>query len=191
MPTSPTLVNRVSPGGNRLPRGGYPLHFENRWPAGTLGNLVHYPRHLVKWCSSHLPQDATKGDTMSHDIHSDLVTHRETVAWDTMHLIGSDVLGAMNTRGFRADGDIAPVLTFQALLLPFRRSDGKRAKGRRWLTVQVTAIEGLGRFDVFAFGYMGGRYRGHCKIENVPASVLPRCILALDYDGPEVLDPTV
>lgn len=125
------------------------------------------------------------------DVNADLVTHRETVAWDTMHLIGSEVLGSMSTRGFRADGDVAPVLTFQALLLPFRRSDGKRAKGRRWLTVQVTALEGLDRFDVYVFGYMGGKYRGHCKIENVSVDVLSRCILALDYDGPEVLDPSV
>lgn len=119
-----------------------------------------------------------------------MVARRELMAWQIMDVIGTDVLTEVTTRNFRVHGEIAPVLAFEALLLPFRRSDGKRATGPRWLTVQITQVTPE-LFDTHVFGYEAGRYRGHAKNIGVDAEVLGRYVRGLDYSGPEILDPSV
>lgn len=119
------------------------------------------------------------------------VREREQIAWGIMGRMGEDTFEHLETRGHHINAEVAPTLCFEAKLLPFRRSDGQRAKGRVWMQVQVMAIPNEDYFDAYVFYYFGGTYRGHCKANDIHEDVLGRFLKSLDYDGPEILNPAI
>lgn len=84
-----------------------------------------------------------------------------------------------------ADGK--PGLMFHARVLPFLKS-GER--GARVRIVGVTVLlNALDTYDVTVKYFTGGEWVIHYQQEGVYADQLTKLMLALDYDGPEVLNP--
>lgn len=81
-----------------------------------------------------------------------------------------------------------PTLAFYALILPFLKS-GERGSRPRKMLVTVT-LNGNDYYDVkVVFDNGDDGMKEHFSMRDVDAYSLPRVLLALDYDGDEVLNP--
>lgn len=78
-------------------------------------------------------------------------------------------------------------LGFTARILPMKRSGGRASAARRML-VQIT-LNGWDYYDVSVSYLERGQEVTHYSTTNVDCEQLGRLLLALDYDGQEVLNP--
>lgn len=79
-------------------------------------------------------------------------------------------------------------LAFQARILPFKK-DGTRSERPRIMSVMI-ALNGDDYYDVkVRMQDNQGRVQTHFEQGGVDAFSLSRLLLALDYDGDEVLNP--
>lgn len=80
-----------------------------------------------------------------------------------------------------------PGLAFKARILPFLKN-GKRGSRPRVMDVRIL-LNAMDTYDV-RVGYLNGVYWvSHYVAKDVYADQLQRLALALDYNGPEVLNP--
>lgn len=76
-------------------------------------------------------------------------------------------------------------LTFTARILPMK-SDGTRAERPRLMAVMIS-LTGRDSIDIEVREFANGRT--HARIEDIYIDQLAQAILALDYNGDEVLNP--
>lgn len=112
--------------------------------------------------------------------------------------IGSGVLMSLGAHNFHSNyGKLVQgeddfyltdaTLAFHARILPFLKS-GKRGTGPRKMFVSVT-LNGTDYYDIKVLFEKGGELVEHFSATDVDAFSLARTMLALDYNGPEVLNP--
>lgn len=78
-------------------------------------------------------------------------------------------------------------LSFDATIAPLS-ANGVRAQNLR--AMAVTVIEhGPDQFGIYVSRQSRGTTVTHYQSDHVPASMLNKVLLALDYDGPEALNP--
>jgi len=125
---------------------------------------------------------ATPADVVSREIY------RQISACILMSL-GAHQMGCTGTRP-GGDDTYAPGLTFLAKILAFRK-DGTRGSSARLMRVTIT----LNSSDLYDIDVRYAARRTvvgdsiHFQLTDVYASMLNKFLLALDYDGPEVLNP--
>ncbi|AWY05757.1 hypothetical protein SEA_GRETCHEN_70 [Microbacterium phage Gretchen] len=114
--------------------------------------------------------------------------------------IGAGVFMSLGARNLRhgsiaalPDAEALPSLTFEATILPMTKS-GQRASAARTMRVTV----GLNASDYYdiavTYPQRGDRYGLkdpviHLSLQDVDCEQLARTLLALDYNGEEVLNP--
>lgn len=127
-------------------------------------------------------------------------TEAREVAAIIRRQISGGVLMSLGARDFR-HGNVAavrgadplPSLIFNATILPFTAS-GARGSAGRTMNV-VVSLNARDLYDVLVtYNRRGDRYgtQGpvvHFEADDVDAESLTRVMLALDYDGPETLNP--
>lgn len=125
---------------------------------------------------------ASTADAISREIY------RQISARILMSL-GAHQMGCTGTRPGEPD-HYAPGLTFLAKILAFRK-DGTRGSTARIMRITIT----LNSADLYDIDVRYAARRSvvgdsiHFQRINVPVGVLNILLLALDYDGPEVLNP--
>ncbi|MGP5652603.1 hypothetical protein [Glutamicibacter arilaitensis] len=80
-------------------------------------------------------------------------------------------------------------LTFKARILPFTKA-GKRSPRPRIMRVTVE-LNHLDYYDVRVLYAARGQFIAHYESSSIDAEQLSRILLALDYDGQEVLNTRV
>ncbi len=105
--------------------------------------------------------------------------------------VGTGVLMSLGASSLRATEFYGMAgLSFTARILPFR-ADGQRGTAVRKMGVRVT-LNSSDRYDVLvAYVGRGGARKVHYEADDVDAEMLPRLMLALDFDGESVLNPRV
>lgn len=107
-----------------------------------------------------------------------------TIATTIKNQIGIGSLMTLGAHALREDCN-GRALTFKALILPFRK-DGSRGTRARKMEVSVLLQED----DTYSVAvYDLTNLNQHYSRDDVYAHELPRLMLALDYDGDEVLNP--
>lgn len=102
--------------------------------------------------------------------------------------IGMGALMCLGAHDFAATGDGAGALVFKARILPFTKG-GKRSTRPRIMHVSIT-LNALDLYDVDVFTYDKRlNIVPHYNIKDIDFTQLPMLMLALDYDGDEVLNP--
>lgn len=105
--------------------------------------------------------------------------------------IGLANLMTLGAHNLRAGSDTAgnAYLAFHALILPFTKSGKRGTRARRMLvTVTYTAAD---LYDVTVIWAPSDLpvWNTHYTVDGLDAAQLRRVMLALDYDGPTVLNP--
>lgn len=96
-------------------------------------------------------------------------------------------LGATEIRPASPMGDDRPGLAFIARILPFN-STGRRAARPRRMRVFIL-LDPSDTYSVAITHSHASRTVTHLKRSGIHADQLNRMLLALDYDGPEALNP--
>lgn len=94
-------------------------------------------------------------------------------------------LGASNLGYTTAEA--LPCLVFIARILPFNKSGHRSSRAVR-MAVHV-ALDPSDTYTVHVHYVSKGQKVEHARVEGVFADELNRVLLALDFDGPEVLNP--
>lgn len=116
--------------------------------------------------------------------------HAHAVADIIRQQIGTGVfmsLGARNLGSFTDATTGNPGLAFQATILPFNKT-GARADRGRTMRVRVT-LTPADLYDVRVDYSHRGETKTHHEATDIDAFALRSHLLALDYDGPETLNP--
>lgn len=100
--------------------------------------------------------------------------------------IGAGVLMCLGAHDLAFDRT-GPALTFKAVILPMLAS-GKRSAEPSTMRVTVT-LNALDYYDVKVVYEAHGETVTHFERKDVDCFELPVLLLALDYDGAEVLNP--
>jgi len=99
-------------------------------------------------------------------------------------------LGAHDLRLVSATENHLGGMTFKARILPFTKS-GNRGSATRVMDVTIT-LNGMDYYDIrVTYAPVGHRFDRveHANIKDVDVFALNHVLLALDYDGPQVLNP--
>ncbi|MGP4992010.1 hypothetical protein ACT3R3_14655 [Glutamicibacter sp. AOP5-B1-3] len=110
-------------------------------------------------------------------------TIRQQVEVGTFMSLGAHEFAALTSEG-REIG-----LTFKARILPFTKA-GKRSPRPRIMRVTVE-LNNLDYYDVRVLYAARGQFITHYELGNIDAGQVSRILLALDYDGKEVLNTRV